>query len=100
MRTGEAVLVNRALRPDLREWVPEDDLVHFVIPAVEGLDLSAFQVNEKGSGSAQDPPHMMLSLLISRQQYPHSASITVSSRICHQAGAPRPPLLSRLVEQE
>jgi len=52
------------LPPDLREWVPEDDLVHFVIQAVEGLDLAAFKVNVKGSGSAQYPPHMMLSLLI------------------------------------
>jgi transposase len=52
------------LPPDLREWVPEDDLVHFVVEAVQGLDLSAFKVNVKGSGSAQYPPHMMLSLLI------------------------------------
>jgi len=52
------------LPPDLREWVQEDDLVHFVIQAVEGLDLSAFKVNAKGTGSAQYPPHMMLGLLI------------------------------------
>jgi len=52
------------LPPDLRDWVPEDDLVHFVIQAVEGLDLNSFKVNVKGSGSAQYPPHMMLSLLI------------------------------------
>jgi hypothetical protein len=24
------------LPPDLRDWVPEDDLVHFVIEAVDG----------------------------------------------------------------
>jgi len=52
------------LPPDLRDWIPEDDLVHFVIQAVDGLDLNAFKVNVKGSGSAQYPPHMMLSLLI------------------------------------
>ncbi len=52
------------LPPDLRDWIPQDDLVHFVIEAVEGLDLSAFKVNMKGCGSAQYPPHMMLSLLI------------------------------------
>ncbi len=52
------------LPPDLRDWIPEDDLVHFVIQAVEGLNLSAFSVNVTGSGSAQYPPHMMLSLLI------------------------------------
>jgi transposase len=52
------------LPPDLRDWIPKDDLVHFVIEAVEGMDLRSFEVNEKGSGSAQYPPHMMLSLLI------------------------------------
>jgi len=52
------------LPPDLRDWIPQDDLVHFVIQAVEGLDLSRFRVNVRGSGSAQYPPRMMLSLLI------------------------------------
>ena len=52
------------LPPDLRDWIPKDDLVHFVIQAVEGMDLAAFKVNVRGSGSAQYPPHMMLSLLI------------------------------------
>jgi transposase len=52
------------LPPDLREWVPDDDLVHFVIEAVDTLDACVFKVNLRGSGSAQYPPHMMLSLLI------------------------------------
>jgi len=52
------------LPPDLRDWIPEDDLVHFVIVAVEGMSLSVFKVNARGTGSAQYPPHMMLSLLI------------------------------------
>ena len=33
------------LLPDLREWVPEDDLVHFVIEAVGRLPLDSFRVN-------------------------------------------------------
>ena len=41
------------LPPDLRDWIPEDDLVHFVTAAVEGLGL--FKVNQKGPGSAQYP---------------------------------------------
>ncbi len=49
------------LPPDLRDWVPEGDLVHFVIEAVE---LSRFHVNERGSGSAEYPPRMMLALLL------------------------------------
>lgn len=52
------------LPPDLRDWIPPDDLVHFIIEAVDGLDLSVFKVNTKGTGSAQYPPRMMLSLLI------------------------------------
>ena len=30
------------LPPDLRDWVPEDDLVHFVIEAVTGSRWSTF----------------------------------------------------------
>jgi len=52
------------LPPDLRDWVAEDDLVHFVIQAVERLPLSAFAVNHKGCGDEQYPPHTMLALLI------------------------------------
>jgi transposase len=65
------------LPPDLREWVPDDDLVHFVIEAVDTLDACVFKVNLRGSGSAQYPPHMMLSLLI----YSYANGIFSSRRI-------------------
>ena len=52
------------LPPDLRDWVPEDHLVHFIIDAVALLDVSAARLNEQGTGSAQYPPAMMLALLI------------------------------------
>ena len=52
------------LPPDLRDWVPEDDLAHFVLEAVERVPLAAFRVNERGTGSAQYHPRMMLALLI------------------------------------
>ena len=52
------------LPPDLRDWIPEDDMVHFVIQAVEGANLPSLRVNERGTGSEQYPPAMMLSLLI------------------------------------
>jgi transposase len=52
------------LPPDLRDWVPEDDLVHFVIEAVDRLGLEKFRVNHRGTGNEQFPPHMMLALLI------------------------------------
>src|SRR5438270_13979667 len=52
------------LPSELREWVAEDDLVHFVIAAVERLPLATFAVNHRGSGDAQHRPHLMLALLI------------------------------------
>jgi len=52
------------LPPDLREWVPADHLVHFVLDAVEQLDVSGVPVNERGSGSEQYPPRLLLALLI------------------------------------
>ena len=65
------------LPPDLRDWVPEDDMVHFVLEAVKGVDMSAFRVNWRGTGSRQYPPHMMLALLI----YCYSHGIFGSRRI-------------------
>lgn len=65
------------LPPDLRDWVAEDDLVHFVIEACERLPMEAFHINERGSGSAQMPPHMMLALLV----YCYSNGIFSSRKI-------------------
>ena len=39
------------LPPNLRDWVPADHLVHFVIDAVELIDTRAAPVNERGTGS-------------------------------------------------
>lgn len=52
------------LPPNMREWVPEGHLVHFILDAVGELDLSAAKINHRGSGSEQYPPSMMLGLLI------------------------------------
>lgn len=52
------------LPPDLRDWVPEDHLVHFIMEAVGLLDLSTARINHRGTGSDQYPPGMMLGLLI------------------------------------
>jgi transposase len=65
------------LPPDLRDWIPEDDLAHFVIEAVERVGMSAFKVNHRGTGSAQYHPRMMLSLLI----YCYANGIFSSRRI-------------------
>ncbi len=52
------------LPPDLRDWIPEDSMVHFIIDAVDSLEIQGFSVNERGSGSPQYPPSMMLALLV------------------------------------
>ena len=52
------------LPPDLRDWVPDDHIVHFVLEAVEVLDLQGFRVNERGTGDEQYPPAMLLGLLV------------------------------------
>ena len=65
------------LPPDLRDWIPEDDLAHFVIEAVERVEMGAFKVNRRGSGSAQYHPRMMLALLI----YCYANGIFSSRRI-------------------
>jgi transposase len=65
------------LPPDLRDWIPEDDLAHFVIEAVERVEMSAFKVNHRGTGSAQYHPRMMLALLM----YCYANGIFSSRRI-------------------
>jgi len=52
------------LPPDLRDWLPENHLAHFILDAVTLLPIQGFRVNLRGSGSDQYPPSMMLSLLI------------------------------------
>ncbi len=62
---------------DLREWVSNDDFVHFVIEAVESIDLDIFTFNRRGTGSAQYHPHVMLTLLI----YSYAMGVFSSRRI-------------------
>ena len=52
------------LPPNLRDWVPADHLVHFILDAVDALDLRQVRVNTRGTGSEQYPPHTLLALLI------------------------------------
>jgi len=62
---------------DLRDWVPEDDMVHFVLEAIEGMPSTDFDVNRRGSGSPQYPPQMMAALLV----YCYSQGVFSSRRI-------------------
>ena len=65
------------LPPDMRDWVPEDDLVHFIIEAVDRVDMKSFKINHRGCGSAQYDPRMMLALII----YCYANRIFASRRI-------------------
>ena len=65
------------LPPDLRDWLAADDLAHFVVEAVERVPMSAFEVNERGMGSAQYHPRTMLGLLV----YCYANGICGSRRI-------------------
>lgn len=62
---------------DLREWVAADDLVHFVLEAVNEVELGGAALSERGTGSEQYPPRMMLALLI----YCYATGVFSSRRI-------------------
>ena len=54
------------LPPDMRTWLPEDDLVYFIMDVVRGLELSAiYRDYDQGKGG-QPPydPRMMAGLLL------------------------------------
>ena len=65
------------LPPNLREWVPAGHLAHFILDAVEGLDVRQVRVNERGTGSEQYPPRMLLALLL----YCYATGVFSSRRI-------------------
>jgi transposase len=52
--------------PDMREWLPDDDLVWLVLDAVEQADLVAFTgvYREDGQGRPAFDPAMMVALLL------------------------------------
>jgi transposase len=52
------------LPPNLRDWVPAGHLAHFILDAVEEMDLRQIKVNDRGTGSEQYPPRMLLALLL------------------------------------
>ena len=45
------------LPPDLKEWLPGDDLAHFIVAAVERVPLASFKVNPQAGGRPQKPPY-------------------------------------------
>jgi transposase len=65
------------LPPDMKDWLPEDDLAHFVIAAAERVSMSAFKINDRNSGKPQYYPPMMLALLV----YAYANGLFSSRRI-------------------
>jgi hypothetical protein len=43
------------LSPDLRDWIPGNHIVHFILDAVGHLPLGVYRLNWKGAGSKQTP---------------------------------------------
>jgi transposase len=70
--------------PSLRDWLPEDHLAWFVLDAVAGMDLSAFEAKYRadGWGAAAFPPSMMVPLLL----YAYSTGVRSSRKIEHACG--------------
>jgi len=65
------------LPPDLKAWVPDDDLAHFIVAAVERVPIGAFRTGSQPGGKAQYHPQLMLALLV----YCYANGIFSSRRI-------------------
>jgi transposase len=52
------------LPPDLKDWLPENDLAHFIVAAAERVRLGAFRTNPQAGGKPQYHPRLMLALLV------------------------------------
>src|ERR1700730_4635192 len=62
---------------DLRDWAAHDGVMLLIVDAVEQWDLRRAVTNDRGSGSPQYPPGMMVSLLI----YAYAHGVFSSRRI-------------------
>jgi transposase len=72
------------MAPDMREWLPSDHLVWFVLDTVAGLDLSAFRAKRRlgGAGRAAYEPGMMVALLVYGYALGQRSSRQIE-RLCH-----------------
>src|SRR3954453_1724081 len=52
------------LPPDLKDWLSEDDLAHFIVAAAERVRLGAFWTNRQAGGKPQYHPQLMLALRV------------------------------------
>jgi transposase len=52
------------LPPDLKDWLPANDVAHFIVAAVERVCMTSFEVPARTGGKPQYHPRLMLALLI------------------------------------
>jgi transposase len=78
------------LPPSLREWLPEDHFVWFVLDAVGAMDLRVFFVEyrDDGWGRAAHDPAMMVALLLYAYAIGERSSRRIERR-CHEDVAVR-----------
>lgn len=67
------------LPPDLRDWLPADDVAHVVAAVADRVPLGAFAVRSVPGGKAQHHPRLLLALLI------HCRANGISSRRIERA---------------
>lgn len=79
------------LPPDMRDWLPDNHLVYFILDVVRELDLSEIYAAYNGDKGGQPPfdPHMMVGLLL----YGYCVG-TVSSRKIEKATQEQVPSAS------
>jgi transposase len=65
------------LPPDLKDWIPEDDVAHFIVAAAERVPLGEFRVKAQAGGKPQYHPRLMLALLV----YSYANGLFSSRRI-------------------
>ena len=61
----------------MNEWLPEDDIAHFIVAAAERVRLGAFRTNSQAGGKPRYHPRLMLALLV----YSYANGIFSSRRI-------------------
>ena len=65
------------LPPDLKDWLPQDDIAHFIVAAVGRVRLGEFRTNPQAGGKPQYHPRLMLALLV----YSYANGVFSSRRI-------------------
>jgi transposase len=70
---------------DMLDWLPEDDIVHLIVEAVDLMDLTGFEATCKVGKAGQAPfaPRMLLALLIYAYAYGVRSSRAIE-RLCRR----------------